>query len=233
MKNPKNSGRFLTRNTIINFIGQSAPITVALFTIPPLIKALGDDRFGLLTIVWMILGYLSLLDLGIGRALTKIVAEKLSLGEENDIPVLVWTSQLVMILLGVAGAIAMAALSPFLVNNILNIPSNLRQEALVSFYLLACSMPIVISTTGFRGILEAQQLFGYVNAVRIPMGVFLFLGPFLVLPFSKNLVPIVLVLLVIRIIALIAYMFISFKSLPLLRMKITTKIGAIKSLLIR
>ena len=41
---------------------------VALATIPALVRRLGTDRFGILTIGWAVLGYFSLFDLGLGRA---------------------------------------------------------------------------------------------------------------------------------------------------------------------
>ena len=71
------SGRTLARNTIFNLIGQIAPMLVAIFTIPVLIRVLGTDRFGVLTLAWLLVGYFSLFDLGIGRALTQLVGRKL------------------------------------------------------------------------------------------------------------------------------------------------------------
>jgi len=71
-------GRLLARNTILNVLGYSLPMLVAIFAIPPLVKGLGTERFGILTLAWVIIGYLSLFDLGLGRALTKLVAEKLN-----------------------------------------------------------------------------------------------------------------------------------------------------------
>ena len=64
-------------------------MAVAVVTIPALIGRLGTDRFGVLTLAWILLGYFSLFDLGLGRALTKMVAEQLGLGQERDIPGLV------------------------------------------------------------------------------------------------------------------------------------------------
>ena len=76
-------GRLLARNTVLNLIGQAGPLAIAIFTMPILIRGLGIDRFGVLTLVWLVIGYFSLFDLGIGRALTKFVAEKLGAGQEE------------------------------------------------------------------------------------------------------------------------------------------------------
>ena len=89
------SGQLLARNTIYSLIGQGAPLLVAVFAIPQLIKGLGTDRFGILTLAWMVLSYFSLFDLGLGRALTQLVAEKLGKESgEEEIPNLAGTVSL-------------------------------------------------------------------------------------------------------------------------------------------
>ena len=57
----------------------AVPVLIALAAIPLLIKGMGEERFGLLSIIWMGVGYFSLFDLGLGRALTKLIAERLGL----------------------------------------------------------------------------------------------------------------------------------------------------------
>jgi len=59
---------------------------VAILATPVLIRGLGTERFGILTLIWVMIGYLSLFDLGIGSALTKLVADKLGEGKEEQIP---------------------------------------------------------------------------------------------------------------------------------------------------
>jgi O-antigen/teichoic acid export membrane protein len=70
-------GRLLARNVVWNLIGGGAPMLVAVFCIPILAKGLGTDRFGVLALAWALIGYTSLFDLGLGRALTQLVAKKL------------------------------------------------------------------------------------------------------------------------------------------------------------
>src|ERR1700723_226818 len=113
------SGHRLARNTVWNLVGTGAPMVVAFFCIPLLIKGLGTDRFGVLTLVWALIGYATLFDLGLGRALTQLVATKLGSGEDHEVPALVWTSLLMMLLLGVIGALVITLLAPWLVNHAL------------------------------------------------------------------------------------------------------------------
>ncbi len=208
------SGRLLARNTILNLIGRISPLVVAIFAIPILIKGLGTERFGVLSLAWMLIGYFSLFDLGIGRALTKLVAEKLGAGENEKVPTLVWTSLFMMLILGILGALLLGLLSPWLVYSILKIPENLRAESLHVFYLLALSIPVVISTAGLRGILEARQLFGLINYVRIPLGLFTYIGPVVALWFTRDLVIIVGVLAIGRLLAWLIFLELCLRMLP-------------------
>jgi O-antigen/teichoic acid export membrane protein len=208
------SGRLLARNTVWNLIGNGAPLIVAVFSIPVLIHGLGKDRFGVLALAWALIGYASLFDMGLGRALTQLVARKLGSGEEHEIPALAWTSLLLMLGLGAVGTVATIALSPWLVHHALKIPEALQQETVRSFYLLGLSIPVVITSTGLRGLLEAHQRFKLVSALRIPLGVFTFAGPLLVLPFSRSLTPIVAVLVAGRAASCLAFLLVCFRVVP-------------------
>src|SRR5438105_2658863 len=104
------SGRVLARNTAINVLGQAVPLLAALVSIPALVVGLGADRFGILSIAWVTIGYFSLFDIGLGRALTQLVSEKLGSHDEQEIPGLVWTALLLMSALGLVGTLVVSAL---------------------------------------------------------------------------------------------------------------------------
>ena len=224
-------GRLLVRNAIWNLLGYGAPIAVAVFCIPILIRGLGKERFGVLTLAWALIGYASLFDLGLGRALTQFVARKLGAGEERGIPPLAWTSLLLMLLLGLVGTASILLISPWLAEHGLNVPVALQDETLRSFRLLGLSIPFVITAAGLRGLLEAHQRFGLINALRIPMGVFTFAGPLVVLPFSKSLVPVVATLVAARIASWAAHLLVCLQVLPELRRSIAWERSAIGPLL--
>jgi len=224
------NGRILARNSVWNLLGGGAPLLAALFAVPLLIKALGTDRFGALTLVWMVVGYFSLFDLGLGRALTKLVAEKLGAGEEDEVPVLVWTALALMAVLGIVGVAVVVPLSPWLVYKVLKFPNVLKAEMLKVFYLLALSIPIVISTTGLRGVLEAYQRFDLTNAIRIPAGLFNFLGPLAVLLFSKSFISVVGVLVLGRLFVWVVHFLLCMRLVPSIRKNITIHRAMIRPL---
>jgi O-antigen/teichoic acid export membrane protein len=225
-------GRLLARNSLANLVGQGAPLIVAFVTIPLLIKALGTERFGVLNLVWMVIGYFSLFDMGLSRAITKLVAEKLGGRTFEEIPALIFTGIALMVVLGVGGGLIAAAITPWLVHSALKIPAALQDETLKTFYLLALSLPLVISTAGLRGVLEAYQRFDLVNYIRLPMGLFSYLGPLLAVPFANDLVTVVAVLLAGRLIAWGVHLRLCLRLVPELRTVQPLRRSAVRSLLI-
>lgn len=211
------SGRLLAKNAIWNLVGTASPAFVALICLPILKAKLGVDRLGIISLAWVLIGYFGLFDFGLSRALTKLVAERLGQQREDEIPGLVWTSLFLMAGLGVAGAVATFILAPWLVYHPLKIPVELQHETIAAFYWIALSLPILILTAGLRGVLEALQRFRLATAIRIPMGIFSYLGPVLVLPFSHSLVPVMAVLVVGRVIAGVVHLWACYYTLPSLR----------------
>jgi O-antigen/teichoic acid export membrane protein len=209
----------LARNTVWNVVGQVAPVGAALVTVPVLVHGLGPERFGVLTLIWMVVGYFSIFDLGLGRALTQLVSEKLGVGERESVAPLVWTALLLMTALGVAGALVSAALSPLL-PGLLKVPPALQRETLHALWALAVSIPLVVSTAGVRGVLEARQRFDLVNIVRLASGVFTYAGPAATLLVSHSLVPITWVLVAGRALTWAWYAVLCLRELPELRSRV-------------
>lgn len=208
------SGKLVAKNAVINLVGQVLPLLVGVITIPMLIKGLGTERFGVLTLAWMTIGYFSLFDLGLGRALTQIISRCLGKEETSELAGLVWTALAIMAVMGFAGALVAGFLTPFLIANVFKMHEQLRPETLQSFMILSASIPIVILSSGFVGILTAYQRFDLINSVRTPLGLANFLLPLFVLPFSTNLVPITLLLAISRLCSCVLQFWLCLRVMP-------------------
>jgi O-antigen/teichoic acid export membrane protein len=215
------SGKHVAKNTIYNLIGYGIPLLIALIVIPLLIKILGEERFGILNLVWIVIGYFSFFDFGIGRALTKVISEKIGANQLAEVPSIFWTSLLMMLFVSIIGTVILLSIIPNLVNNIFVISKDLQKESLSTFYVLTVSIPIVTTTAGLRGVLEAYQKFGVINIIRVLLGILTFLGPLLCLIFINSLFWVVVVLIVIRSGIWILYLIQCFRINPDLRKKIT------------
>ncbi|MGA8891041.1 MAG: flippase [Anaeromyxobacteraceae bacterium] len=217
MTRPKASvaAGLIARNTLWNLAGQVAPLAAAVICIPLLIRGLAPEGFGLLSLAWMVVGYFSLFDLGLGRALTQLVADRLGSGSVEGIPELVATAMALMLGLGVLGTAAALAATPWAVDIALNVPAGMQAEARGAFRLMAFAVPAVTITAALRGLLEANQRFGVVNALKAPLGVFNFAGPAVTLLFSRRLDVVVAVLAVSRYASAFAHLVACRSALPL------------------
>lgn len=201
----KLSGRLLARGAIWNFIGLGAPLLVGIFTIPLLLSGMGTERFGLLTIIWMGVGYFSLFDMGVGRALTKLVAERLNSEEAGHLGSLIWTAMFLIFLLGLVGTFIILLFASPLINHVFNIELNMQGEALTAFRLLGIGLPVVTLTSALIGLLEAHHRFRAITIIRVPLGVATFLAPLISLQFTTSLVWATVALMFARMIAFVAF----------------------------
>lgn len=206
----------LARHTLWNLVGMCAPMAVALVAIPLLIAGLGKERFGLLSLVWMIVGYFGVFDLGLGRALTKLIAEKIGRRPE-EVAGTFWTAMTLMLGLGLLAGVLVYSGAPWLVLRVLNIDPALQPETLRAFRAVAFGLPALITVTGLVGALEACHRFPLINLIRVPTGALTFVGPLLVLPFSRDLFPVVLVLLIGRMVEWLLFFVSCLRHVPGLR----------------
>jgi O-antigen/teichoic acid export membrane protein len=207
----------LARNTVFNVVGQLAPMLVSIATIPFIVRGLGPERFGILSVAWLLLGYFNFLDLGLGRAATKFIAESLAHKQSEKLPGLVWTCVGLQVVFGCVGGLLLALVVPRLVTSILKVPFALQAETRTTLLLLAASLPFVLATNGFRAVLEAAQRFDLVNFLRIPASISVYFLPVVGLWLGLHLPGIVLLLIVARLVVSLAHMACCFFAIPGLR----------------
>jgi O-antigen/teichoic acid export membrane protein len=167
------------RNAFYNVVGQGLPLLVAVLAIPPVIRGLGTERFGLLAIAWIVLGYFGALDLGVGRATTKLVAERAHDADAEDVAAVTWTSVLLQAALGTAAALLLFGVAPLLARRVLEVPPGLVAEAERTFRILALGLPLGLVSNAFRGVLEGSHRFDLAALVRVPLGSANYLVPLL------------------------------------------------------
>lgn len=211
------SGSLIARNTLFNLLGSLAPLLVALVAVPLLITGLGTPRFALLTLVWTAVGCFGLFDFGLGRALVQLVAERLGAGAVEELGSLVWTALLLIAVLAALGAACLWLAAPWLVDHVLNVPSELRLESVRALRWGGIALPFAATASGLRGILEAHQRFDLVTGARVVLGVLVYAGPLLTLPFTASVVPVVVVLVLVRAIDWLAHLALCLRAMPALR----------------
>lgn len=169
--------RPLNRNALWNLAGSAVPMVAAVLTIPYMLKALGAEAFGVLTLVWALIGYFSLFDLGVGRALTYQLSRLVSLNSTNEVSPTLQAGLVLTTIAGMLGALIVWLLAPALAGRWLGISTALQADAALAFVISAVGVLPTTIASGLRGALEGLERFAASNISRIFLGLWMFILP--------------------------------------------------------
>ena len=176
------------RHTLYNLAGSVAPMVVSIVTVPIYLHLVGPTRYGVLSIVWLFLGYFGLFDPGLSRAATYHIARlhDAPAKERGDV---FWTALVVNAGFGIVGGLVLYAVERPLFMGAFKMPEAMRGEVLACLPWLAMSIPVSIVSGVLGSVLQAREWFGVSNAINVfsvfvtqmvPLGIAYFHGPDLV-----------------------------------------------------
>jgi O-antigen/teichoic acid export membrane protein len=194
----------IARNTGWNMAGNVIPLLVAAAATPWLVRSLGLERFGLLSLIWSLIGYFSLFDLGLGRAITQLVARHQT--ERVSLAGICSTGMVLVGAVGVLGGVLAAFLAMTVdLPHLLGFQRELGGEFTWALLAVATGVPVAACTAGARGILEGLHRFRTLNLIRVPAGVLLFLVPCAVSLYTLRLDLIAAALVIARMLILVVH----------------------------
>jgi len=162
------------KNSFWNLVGISIPLVISLLTIGYLSRILGQEKFGLFLIVFSILGYASIFDAGLSRAVVRFIA----LCNDNvaDEKKIIGTSVFIVTILSVGGSL----LFFYNINNIvlfLNISDEVFKDVTSAFFLLSFIIPPTIISMILLAFLEGKQQFLKLNIYKSITGTIIAISP--------------------------------------------------------
>ncbi len=161
----------VAHSALLSLAGQFVPLLAAVVTMPYLARHLGHDRLGLLSILWTILGYASVLDLGMSLAVTRAVSRAQAGRQVERVPGIFWTAVVSQLLMGSVGAVMLALAAPFVASSLLNIPKPLASEAFLALLACAAGVPLLLISSSVAGLLQGMRRFDLTTRVQIPVTV--------------------------------------------------------------
>lgn len=167
----------LRRNTTWNLAGSGLPLIAAVGLIPFILNRLGAEAFGVLTLIWALIGYFSLFDMGVGRALTYELSKLRVANNERAISMTLKAGLLLTLAAGLLGAVVMLILAPQLATQWLKISPNLQKDTQLAFQIAALGVIPATITSGLRGALEGLERFDSSNINKIILGFCVFALP--------------------------------------------------------
>ena len=158
--------RGLFRSYVVNTSGTAVQTLIALVTVPVYIHHIGAARYGILSIVWILLGYFGFLDFGLSRASAN------ALGRMRDAPRherarVLSTTLYLNLALGLAGSCLLYLSGLVLLRWFFNVGGELRAEVLAAFPWTVFMLPLAMVSSIGIGALESRESFVSANILQI------------------------------------------------------------------
>lgn len=102
------------KNLVFTGFGYALPLLAALLTIPIMVSQLGTDLYGLYVICISLIGFMTLVDLGVGQTVVKYVSAYEASGEQLKVQPVLSVAFLVYLLIGLVSVLALYFAAPAL-----------------------------------------------------------------------------------------------------------------------
>ena len=174
----------IKKDTAWNIFGSGAPLLIAIVTIPWLLKNLGAEGFGLLSLMWALVGYFSLFDLGIGRALTYELSK--IKGNDQLVGGVLKSGLLVTAVMGVVGSVLVFFILAPMAHQWFHVDAIAQSTVKTSFQFVALAIIPSTITSAVRGALEGLNGFKKSNYIKVMLGVVTFSAPPLAIIYGQD-----------------------------------------------
>lgn len=189
---------------IINILGSGVPIAVSLVTVPMYINQVGDARYGVMSIVWILLGYFGFLDMGLSRAATNALSRLRNAPQPERAKVIV-TTMVLNLILGSFGSLLLAFVGNYLLQTVLGVPDNLKPEIAEALPWIVALLPLALLSGVAIGTLESRENFLLANILQVTGGTIGQIMPILLaVAISPSLAVIVPAAVVVRVVTVAA-----------------------------
>jgi O-antigen/teichoic acid export membrane protein len=153
-------------NTLSNYARFGVSMAVWFFLTPAMVHGLGEQEYGLWSLVYSVVGFFSLLDLGMGTGVVKCVAEATGNGDAGRRNRMLSTYAAAYGGVALAAALILGVLS-LVFNRVFSIPAEAHGRALAALWLIGLrAVVLAFPLSLFRGILYGQQRLVLLNALQ-------------------------------------------------------------------
>lgn len=156
----------IRRNTTYNLLGSAIPLAISLVTIPIYLGLIGEARYGVLAIAWLLLGYFGLFDLGLGRATAQRIAA-LRDGAAGERAQIFWTALTLNIGLGAIGGLLIWPIAAYFFGSVFKIEDTLRPEMQAAVPWLILAVPMATLSGVLVGALQGRERFLELNLISV------------------------------------------------------------------
>jgi O-antigen/teichoic acid export membrane protein len=204
----------LLANSGIVLLTQMWSLILAFSTTPYIIKKLGTDAYGILSLIVVLVGYLSFLDLGFSWGLIKYVAEFNAKDDKDSIKKTVATTLFIFFYLGLFASLLLIFSAGWITENIFNIPDSFLLEATRAIRISAIGFFFTFFLSVYSSLFKGIQRFDLSSITQSVFSTFYVIGTVIILYHNKGLIQIVWLSLSLSCFALIVHIILANRLFP-------------------
>ncbi|WP_187336603.1 flippase [Novosphingopyxis iocasae] len=156
----------IARHTVYNLVGAVLPLFVSIVTVPAYLHLIGLERYGVLSVCWLLLGYFGLFDIGLGRAITQQIA-RVPVEDVAQSNRLFWSAIWLSLGLVVFASLLLVPAAYWGLTLIKFDTAEVAAEVGGTVVWLAFSLPVAMIIGILNGALQGRERFAALNGVDV------------------------------------------------------------------
>lgn len=201
-------------NAIFNALSWIFPLGLSFLVLPYIVHRLGADVYGIFAVITSVVGYFALLDMGLGTAVIKYVAEYNGEGRPEKVNEVIGVTLLIFLIFGVVGGILILSISTFMVAKFLKMPPDLIGIAHGALCISAGGFFLNMMLSVLSVIPNGLNRYEITSVVKVITGSFTMIGTALLVYLGYGLLEIVGLNVLINLALIFLYAFFTRRLLP-------------------
>ncbi|MBJ6725362.1 MATE family efflux transporter [Geomesophilobacter sediminis] len=218
-------------NALFNTASWVVAVLLSLVFLPYIVGRLGADGYGVLVLVLSVIGYFAVLDLNLGDAVIKYVAQYHAEGKMGKVNEVVGSVMLLYLALGCAAGVTVLLLSGELVTHLLDIKPELRPAALFAFRVGGAGILLTMISSALAAIPNGVNRYDITSKATMALGLFTSLGTVGLLYLGAGLRGVVLLNLAVSVAGIAFYVAIGKRLLPGLALRPVLSLASLGTVL--
>lgn len=218
-------------NALFNTASWVFSIGINFVFLPYIVAMLGTEAYGIFVLILAVIGYFAMLELNLGQAMTKYVAEYHAKGDLSQVNDIIGSTMLLYLLLGLAGGGIIFGLADVLARGFLKVPPELQDTAAAAFKVGSVGFVLTMLVTAMQSIPWGLNRYDVSSRVTMAMNLLTTMAMVGLLVMGFGLLEVVLVNVAVPLLGVVTYVVICRGLLPGIRLRPVFRPGPLRTIL--
>jgi len=152
---------------LASLLGYAVPMLISMLTTPIVLKELGISAYGLVSLVNVIIGYLTVMDMGLDLPITKYLAEDRAKFDNDSANRMLNNTLQLYFIIGIFGMLVIVLASNFFAHRVFKVPDDMLSQAVDVFQLAGIGFLGSVAMSWGRAVSMGVQRFEITHGVSI------------------------------------------------------------------